>query len=220
MTKKDNKIRSHTPFFNITHTLRGQWSPLGFLLILIFSLSVFANGNRTDATSYYGYKDENTNGVNDIYYDINGDGMNDLNDEAISKGLIFEDKDEDGINDLFCDIDGDGVNDVYLMSKYTPVIDNDKDGINDITGLKYKKGFYNGYVLGLSIEEKGIWLDDYKDDNKDMGDDDMRNDFSINRMDSFIDEDGDGICDSRKNKMNMRQYRTIFRRNNKKGRNQ
>lgn len=41
-----------------------------------------------------------------------------------------------------------------------------------------------------------------------------------NREQNFIDEDGDGICDSRKNKMNMRQYRTIFRRNNKKGRNQ
>ena len=213
------KNRTHTPFFNITHTLRGQWSPLGVFLIFIISVNIFGNGKSSDGTLFLGYKDDDRNGVNDIFVDANGDGVNDIDKTAVYADIKFEDADNDGVNDLFSDMDGDGVNDIYLLSKKMPVIDNNKDGINDITGLKYKKGFYNGSLTGFAIEERGIWFDDFKDDDNDFGDDEVKNDFSFNKMDSFIDEDGDGICDNRENKMNGRNYHTIFRKENKKGRN-
>ena len=211
--------RTHTPFFNITHTLRGQWSPLGVLLVLLFALNISSNGKSTDGTLFLGYKDADRNGVNDIFVDSNGDGVNDIDKTAVCADMKFEDADDDGVNDIFVDMDGDGINDIYLLSKNMPVIDTNKDGINDITGMKYKKGFYNGSLTGFAIEERGIWLDDFKDDDNDFTDDEIKNEFSINKMDSFVDEDGDGICDNRENKMNMRNYHTIFRKENKKGRN-
>ncbi|MGE3063379.1 MAG: hypothetical protein AB7T10_07060 [bacterium] len=206
------KISPHTPFFNITQTLRGQWSPLGLLLGVLLAVSLSANSSPSDATSYIGYSDNDGNGVNDIYADANGDGINDLVNAKIFLNIKFEDKDEDGKNDLFVDEDGDGVNDLYIISKKMAVIDNDNDGKNDITGVKYKKGFYSGSSFGLAIEEKGFWLDDFKDENGDFCDDLIKKELSESRTDIFTDEDGDGICDNRESSINRRQYRTVFKK--------
>ena len=219
MTTSQAKNSPHTPFFNITQALRGQWSPLGLFLGIVFSVSLSANSSPSDATSFIGYRDENRDGVNDIYCDKNGDGINDVDGKEIFLKVKYEDNDNDNRNDLFIDEDGDGVNDVYLMSNSMPVIDNDNDKINDITGIKYKKGFYSGSLFGLAIEEKGLWLEDFRDDDSDFCDDEVKAEIIKDKNDVFKDEDGDGISDDRESVMNKRRYRSIFKRVIKKGKN-
>lgn len=194
-------------------------SPLGILPLILFALPLFSNASPEDATEYVGYADDNRDGVNDLYFDSNGDGKNDVDKAIICRNIEYKDDDNDGKNDLFRDEDGDGVNDLYVISKKIPVIDNDNDGKNDITGIKYKKGFYNGSLLGLAIEEKGVWLEDFSDKDNDGCDDDVKAEFYGNKTDTFTDEDGDGICDNRsEDVLNKRTYRSVYKKETNKGR--
>jgi len=172
------------------------------VLIFLFSALVLnAASSREDAYIYVGFLDADKNGINDLFCDADGDGVNDINGQIYRQDIKFSDKNKDGINDFFVDSDGDGVNDVYLLSKEIAVLDFDNNGVNDITGKKYGKGFYSGYLLGKCFEEKGLTVDKFIDENNDMMDDNVRTMIESREGDKFIDENGDGICDGREPKI-------------------
>lgn len=190
------------------------------MAVAFLSVNISANAGKADGGAFLGYIDNDKNGVNDLYFDANGDGINDLNGEmTMIQNIKYIDENRDGINDLFSDNDGDGVNDIYIFSKYTPIIDIDDNGINDITGIRYKKGFYSGFLYGSSVEEYGIILEDYEDKNGDFSDDHIKEEIESKRNDRFVDDDGDGICDNRDVKMMPRRYKNLSHDKNKKGRN-
>lgn len=195
--------RTHTPFFNITQNRRGTRSPSVFFAVLVFIAAIGLNGasSREDASLFLGYQDNNRDGINDLYCDADGDGVNDVSGEVFFSGVVFSDEDGDGVNDVFCDADGDGVNDNYVKSKKIPVIDMNGDGINDVTGKKFGKGMYSGYLYGKCFEEKGVSVEKFSDENGDMMDDSIRKMIEKGGDDRFIDENGDGICDGREQKI-------------------
>ncbi len=158
--------------------------------------------NKNDAELFIGYIDKNHDGINDLYCDKNGDGKNDINNKIIIPNIKFIDKNKDNINDIFVDADGDGVNDIYIHSRYNPVIDIDSNNINDITGIKYRKGYYLGFRYGNVFEEKGELDSNYIDKNNDYMDDNIIKKCNFRKHDKFVDADNDGICDGRENELN------------------
>lgn len=166
---------------------------------------IFAAGSQTDAV-YIGYADMDMNGVNDNYCDGNGDGINDINGEKLFE-IEFIDSNHDGINDIYTDNDGDGVNDLYISSGIMPVMDIDHDLVNDITGTQYCSGNYRGYMTGKNIEETGNIIEFYVDENGNFTDDSIEERMYEFRHDKFIDEDNDGICDGRENKLSPQKKR-------------
>ena len=152
-----------------------------------------------------GYADRNQDGVNDLFRDADGDGVDDVSGKPYPHRFRFVDADGDGINDLFRDADGDGVNDVE--GKYADrdgdgicdnVVDYDGNGVNDITGLKYTRESLHGSRFGRIDEERFPhfrFVDEDGDGIRDAHSPEMRR--RAPGMDYFIDEDGDGICDDR-----------------------
>jgi len=143
------------------------------------------------------FKDENKDGINDVFRDGNGDGVNDITGKKYHFLISFIDKNDDGINDIFVDANGDGKND--LVSKNIIrrrsitmifVLDSDRNGLNDVTGeavktVKSEKSF---------IDEDGDGIDDSI---RGQGDEDSKGKEANAKKDRFVDEDGDGINDGR-----------------------
>ena len=73
-----------------------------------------------------GFIDLDKNGINDLFCDANGDGVNDINNQKYNHNFKFIDNNADNINDIYTDGDGDGVNDLSVK-----FIDNNNDGHND-----------------------------------------------------------------------------------------
>lgn len=202
--KKMERIKDRsliTPFLNDKRRLEKYLLFQSiFFLLFYFVLPLNASGPVENSGFVYGYKDDDKDGVNDLYFDKNGDGVSDLNADKLID-IIFEDEDDDGINDIFTDEDGDGINDKIVFSNYLPVIDRDLNFVNDITGHKYKKGFYDGLSYGKVIEEMGIIIEEFRDINKDNMDDRVERSIREFKNDErFSDEDGDGINDERESK--------------------
>jgi len=167
-----------------------------------------------DKPHIVGFVDKNNDGVNDRFYDADGDGRNDVDAKAYPHNFQFVDENKDKINDLWIDRDGDGVND--LAAKLKPkdrgdrnkiVLDANGDGHNDITGdaIDKTKHGLNGRQWGFWEEQAGRLHGRFIDEDGD-GIDDRIHDFEAfmgrqqgqhNTHDLFIDEDGDGICDGR-----------------------
>lgn len=123
-------------------------------------------------TPPFGFSDKDSDGVNDLFRDADGNGTDDVTGKAYRHSFQYRDNDNDGKNDLFQDANGDGVNDKFIPGTHSGrrgiiySLDADKDGRNDVTGSSVpSKGF--GRHSG-----NGQW-------------------------DDFLDEDGDGIDDRR-----------------------
>lgn len=153
-----------------------------------------------------GFIDQNHDGINDWFRDTNGDGINDVDQKTYRHTFRFQDQNRDGINDIFRDEDGDGVND--LDAKFGDadkdgwsenIIDTDHNWINDITGEIYTRRSLGGSRYGFVLEEYQEKLKDYTDTDGDGQDDRTakREGMQEQRMDRFIDADGDGVCDQR-----------------------
>jgi len=136
------------------------------------------------------YIDENKDGMNDLFRDADGNGINDINGKSYKHNFRFIDKNGDGINDVFRDANGDGENDLSFKetgagkSQYKKFLDADSDGVNDIEGS--------------ARMSKGI----FRDENGDGIDDNVQITETKQAMrqrgkDVFIDSDGDGINDGR-----------------------
>lgn len=187
-------------------TLLRLFLPLLILIpLMTSSIELYAAGGNDDAV-YIGYTDNDRDGINDNYSDADGNGVNDINGERLFS-IEFEDNDKDGINDIFTDIDGDGVNDIYMQSGIIPVIDMDNDMRNDITGMYYCSGNYRGFLTGKCIEETGTIETEYTDENGNFTDDKIESRIHEFMHDRFIDEDKDGICDGRENKLSPQKKR-------------
>lgn len=156
----------------------------------------------------YGFVDKDNNGINDLFADANGDGINDVTEKPYAHKFKFADKDKNKINDLFVDADGDGVNDLKIRFVDTDgdgindnVIDTDGNRINDITGLKYSRKSLRGYKFGFIKEERVLmrgFIDEDGDGLPDFRQMRMRGaGFPPPGHDQFIDRDGDGIDDRR-----------------------
>ncbi|MDA0746685.1 MAG: hypothetical protein O2954_09195 [bacterium] len=154
------------------------------------------------------FVDQDRDGVNDRFQDANGDGINDVTNKPYPHRFQFVDQDGDGINDLFVDRDGDGVNDLNAHfidlngdGICDNVIDDDGDGSNDITGLKYDHRSLDGFRYGRMDEERGaehrLFIDEDGDGMNDSRHPGEDQTHPVEGMDLFIDEDGDGICDGR-----------------------
>jgi len=142
------------------------------------------------------YLDTDRDGINDLFRDGDGDGINDATGKAYRHNFKFADEDGDGKNDLFRDSDGDGVNDLAILAQDKRsadithfVIDFDRDGVNDVTGKHY------------SFEEPGrvFFIDEDGDGINDntSGRNSMPGKGQNPQYDKFTDEDGDGINDGR-----------------------
>ena len=178
------------------------------LLILLATVGTLRA--QTPAAERIGYVDANRDGINDLFRDGNGDGIDDVSARAYPHWFAFVDEDEDGINDRFIDRDGDGVND--LDGRYADrdgdghcdnVVDHDGDGRNDITGLPYSPLSLNGYRYGRVFEEHRRVPPHFRDEDGDGMHDVLRGFHREMQMrlehgrDLFLDEDGDGIHDGR-----------------------
>lgn len=168
---------------------------------------------KRSSQRFIGFEDEDHDGVNDKFYDANGDGTNDVDDQNYAHRFKFEDKNNDKINDMWVDRDGDGVNDLInklsaeqRRDRNNNVLDVNEDGRNDITGEQFdpdkpdwkgeKWGFWNeteGKLQGPIIDENGDGIDDRVKDFNGF----MSSHGKGRKRDLFIDEDGDGICDHR-----------------------
>ena len=140
-----------------------------------------------------GFQDRDHDGKNDLFQDADGDGKNDITKKEYPHVFKFIDKNEDKINDIFVDADGDGVNDLNIDYIDTDgdgindnIVDIDGDFINDITGLRYTKKSLRGYKYGF-IKEERLWM-----------------------MRGFIDEDGDGIADVPRGRLQRERPRDMF----------
>jgi len=162
--------------------------------------------SSTDAVVLHTYVDDNRDGINDLFQDANGDGINDVTLQAYLHHFDFMDANGDGINDVFVDRDGDGVNDLnghFLDADGDGICDNvidlNGDGINDITGIIYHHRSLEGFRFGRMDEEREVEHHMFIDEDGDgMNDSRLPNMMHpIDGMDIFIDEDGDGICDGR-----------------------
>lgn len=176
--------------------------------------------NETDTKSLFiGFHDKNDDGVNDKFFDADGDGKNDVSGEQYPHKFEFHDKNKDKINDIWVDRDGDGVNDLAPKLKgierkdaHRNILDVNEDGRNDITGETYDKTkhHYKGETWGFWDETKGKLQGRFIDEDGDGIDDRMKDFDSFmkehrhgrGKHDLFIDEDGDGICDGRTDFLN------------------
>ena len=191
-----------------------------FTLVLLLFSGVLADEKTVEAPApkkqgdgkgQVGYVDRNRDGLNDLFRDANGDGVNDVSGEKYAHRFDFVDKDGDGVNDLFVDWDGDGVNDLH--AKYVDadgdgicdnVVDFNGDSINDITGLKFGRKSLQGFRYGLVDEERGEVHRRFLDRDGDGMHDllkEMHRRGGRPGLDRFIDEDGDGISDGRRLRM-------------------
>lgn len=93
-------------------------------------------------TAPFGYADADRNGVNDLFRDADGNGMDDVTGRVYLHLYPYCDKDQDGRNDYYQDADGDGKNDLYRPGKRIGdyflmlTLDADDDGHNDVTGKR------------------------------------------------------------------------------------
>lgn len=179
-------------------------SPIRKSLITTIILFFFISIGTAEDLKPGQYIDENQDGINDLFRDSDGDGINDITQKPYQHRFKFQDQDNDGKNDLFIDDDGDGVND--LAREF---IDNDKDGwndnvidhnrdwINDITGMIYDLRNFHGARYGLVLEELGIRVENFTDADNDGRYDEIRQYRRQLMRDRFIDRDGDGMFDGR-----------------------
>lgn len=158
---------------------------------------------------FLGFVDADRDGINDRFRDADGDGRDEVSGKAYAHRFAFADQNKDGINDLFVDRDGDGVNDLDAECGQSEdggcanVVDQDRNGANDITGLRYTRTSLRGYRYGRIAEELRQPLPRFVDQDGDGMNDLVRRFFNRMEMDGrppfdrFIDEDGDGINDNR-----------------------
>ncbi len=158
---------------------------------------------------FLGFVDADRDGINDRFRDADGNGRDDVSGKTYAHRFAFADRDLDGINDLFVDRDGDGVNDLDAECGQgadggcANVVDQDRNGVNDITGLRYTRTSLRGYRYGRIAEELRQPLPRFVDQDGDGMNDLLRRFFNRMEMedrpsfDRFIDEDGDGINDNR-----------------------
>ncbi len=177
-------------------------SKIKILITLLFLSHVaFSNNNEKPI----GFIDFDKNGINDLFCDANGDGINDVNNQKYDHNFKFVDNNSDKINDLYTDEDGDGVNDLSIKfvdynndGRNDNIIDSNNDWINDITGLLYNRRSLKGGRFGFILEERGIRIEDYLDKDGDGHHDDAEfRGQGRGQMDRFIDMDGDGVSDGR-----------------------
>ncbi|MCK5145509.1 hypothetical protein KAR48_02070 [bacterium] len=222
------------------HLFRLTFTTAIMFIAMIISPSLTAQ----TSLNVSGWVDANRDGINDVFVDADGNGKNDIDGASYTLPFPFRDENSDGINDLWKDVDGDGVND-YLgellkaMSRWTDsdgdgildrvqgslrgralmqhVLDADKDGKNDITGLAYNGRDILGYRYGNVDEETGKIDIDFADTNSDGMNDhfntpERQKSVNRGRMDRFFDADGDGIADDR----GLRRMRSRVGRRGKK----
>ena len=90
----------------------------------------------------FGFADANHDGVNDLFRDVDGDGIDDVTGNLYLHLFPYCDNDHDGKNDYWQDADGDGRNDLYRPGKrigdYFLMLnlDGDDNGLNDVTGKR------------------------------------------------------------------------------------
>jgi len=174
--------------------------PSRIIILLLFLVTlIFAKESKHNR-----YIDENQDGINDLFRDSNGDGINDITQEPYQHRFLFKDENRDGKNDLFTDDDGDGVND--LAREFVDnnqdgwndnVIDHNQDWINDITGIIYDLRRFHGARYGFVLEELGIRVENFVDNDHDGQFDNMGKYRRHMMRDRFIDRDGDGMFDGR-----------------------
>ncbi len=171
------------------------------LIIILSSQIAFSQNNEQQI----GFIDLDKNGINDLFCDANGDGINDINNQKYNHNFRFIDKNMDNINDLFIDEDGDGVNDLSVKfidnnndGHNDNIIDSDNNWINDITGVIYNRRSLKGGRYGFILEERGLRIEKYLDDDGDGHYDNIEfRGRGKGQMDHFIDMDGDGVSDGR-----------------------
>ncbi len=186
-----------------------------FLLIFFLILVIYIHSSSAqELNDVIGFVDRNQNGINDLFRDADGDGVNDVTSEFYAHDFQFADEDGNGINDLWMDSDGDGVNDYLgealntvegqIDSTQLPdyVLDADHDGYNDITGIGYSEQNLYGFQFGNIDEERGVNDSFYIDEDGDGMNDHFRfqdriREHGYREMDYFMDRDGDGIADDR-----------------------
>jgi len=189
--------------------------------ILADEKAVEKNQKSDEKPRFIGFVDKNKDGINDLFHDADGDGVNDVNKEKYEHRFEFQDKNKDKVNDIFIDKDGDGVND--LETKFADkdkdgindnVLDYNKDSINDITGLKYEKKDLMGYRYGIVEEEAKKSHKKFIDEDGDGMNDSVakRRGIKNNTHDRFIDNDNDGISDDRQLGLRRRQGRGPMQR--------
>lgn len=152
-----------------------------------------------------GFVDANRDGVNDLFTDADGNGINDVTGASYPHHFKFADADGDRVNDLWVDSDGDGVNDLLAgiqarqmhwvdidgdgiaetqkgalrgRALKEHVLDTNRDGLNDITGEAYSGRTLSGYKYGNVHEELGLSDSDFIDANGDG----MNDHFSGGKM--------------------------------------
>jgi len=154
---------------------------------LDFGRMILADGQVREFNGFNGYHfgwvDENDDGINDNFVDVDGDGVADPGYRYAGYGyhmdLGFRDENRDGLNDHFADADGDGVNDLtgHRYGFGFGFIDEDGDGIND----RFRDADGDGIcdLSAMPFQHPFGWVDEDGD--------------GVN--DRFVDADGDGIND-------------------------
>jgi len=153
--------------------MNGKWTLLTLLAMTMVMIPALAHGADTELRSPpFGYQDKNSDGINDLFRDADGDGTDDVTGKKYRHAFQFRDNDNDGKNDLFRDANGDGMNDLVVPGSKAGrrglvfFLDVDANGQNDVTGAPVRsRGF--GMHSGQA------------------------------QWDDFVDEDGDGIDDRR-----------------------
>ena len=141
------------------------------------------------------FEDKNGDGINDLWVDSDGDGVNDRLGEVLKKMSQWIDRDGDGILD-------EEVGQLRGKGLKLHVLDVNGDGCNDVTGNRYTGRDLYGYRYGNVDEEMDLKDPDFLDKDGD-GMNDRFKERSLTRqqdrerMDRFIDADGDGIADDR-----------------------
>jgi hypothetical protein len=117
--------------------------------------------NRLSAP--FGFADANHDGINDLFRDADGDGIDDVTGKVYLHVFPYCDSDHDGKNDYWQDADGDGKNDLYLPGKrignyfLVLALDGDDDGLNDVTGKRIP-----GYKMALPFRKAADSIADRK----------------------------------------------------------
>lgn len=149
------------------------------------------------AVATSGWVDRDADGRHDLFFDANGDGINDVNGQAYAHRFDWTDADGDKLNDRYRDADGDGVNDLEVAFRDTDgdgrdenVLDLDGDARNDITGVGYTRDNLHGDRFGF-VSDGVSWVDEDGDGFADA----PPGQGSRGRSDRFIDSDGDGMAD-------------------------
>ncbi|MBN1155059.1 hypothetical protein JXB12_09110 [candidate division KSB1 bacterium] len=161
------------------------------------------NASDSVSISVVGYIDKNKDGINDLFHDANGDGINDVNDRPYLHKFDFNDENKDQVNDLWRDEDGDGVNDLMIsllrQSGFKPKsswIDMDGDGIRDKNAHEFEGADLKKYVLDTDDDGindiTGLEVDDYYVHGYRYG---MIDEEGGKKLADFNDDDGDYMHD-------------------------